>query len=152
MNLSTTRKWMLAYSILILLISIYFLSEDILDVENETFYIVWMLIHSILFNIGNFVYSLNYKSSLVFKYWRFVFPLLIMSSYYDLKYSWAEIQSEGLIIAAITIVFMVLFLFPGFRAHYMLAYRNKQKLAMEKEEAEKEKEELDEIIRKAKEE
>ncbi len=126
MKLTIKKKGMFIYSIVFLLLSIIFTYNDISN-NYWWYFTVWMIIIYIAINVGNFLYSINFRSRIIQKVWKVIFPLvvisLILSIIIDEKYGKNSATDDSLLVYIITATLGLAILSPALIANFQLAYK-----------------------------
>jgi|WetSurMetagenome_2_1015567.scaffolds.fasta_scaffold00598_9 hypothetical protein len=125
MKLSIRKKGMFAYSVVFLVFSILFISNDISN-NYWWYFTTWMIIIYICVNLGNFLYSMNRRPRTVQSVWKVIFPLIIisfiLSIIIDEKYGKNSSTDDSLLVYIITAMIFTAVLLPAFIANFKLAY------------------------------
>ena len=126
MKLSIKKKGMFIYSVIFLLLSILFVSNDISN-NYWWYFIAWMIINYIIINLGNFLYSLNLRSRTIQTVWKVVFPLtiisFILSIIIDQKHGKNSSPDDGILVYIVTVILVLAILSPAFIANFRMAYK-----------------------------
>jgi len=126
MKLTIKKKGMFIYSIVFLLLSIIFTYNDISN-NYWWYFTVWMIIIYIAINVGNFLYSINFRSRIIQKVWKVIFPLvvisLILSIIIDEKYGKNSATDDSLLVYIIAATLGLAILSPALIANFQLAYK-----------------------------
>lgn len=126
MKLSIKKKGMFVYSVVFFLLSILFISNDISN-NYWWYFTTWMIIIYFFINLGNFLYSFNYRPRKIKEIWKVIFPLIVISFVIsiiiDEKFGKNSSKDDSLIVYIITAILFIAFLSPVLIANFKLAYR-----------------------------
>ena len=76
MSRGMIKPWMLVYSMIFFVLTIFFVLNNSENRYHITF-VLWSIIIYLLANIGNLLYSVSYSNNAIRRYWRII-PFIVV--------------------------------------------------------------------------
>ena len=116
LEMKKANPWSLSYAVIFSLISLSFAFDSLDHLGKAVWYWGWFVVYYILLNIGNYSYLLMTDVKGFRRYWKFLFPLFIISFVFSILEDVDEMGGIGILI------FIAFLFLPAFIWNYKLAY------------------------------